>query len=209
MKKFLSMLLIAAMMLCLLAGCGSNDPKALPGTWYATMDIAEHLNPILENMLGTNIYKVKDLNVTLVLTLKNDGMYLLEADGVSVSNAFRSMLLQIEETMTTLIEDSIAQEEELLLSAEEYLNMSGTTMEETMDELAAGLEEAGLVEEIVFSTTSQSSWFADEAKLTFGATEFSYKLKGDKLTISGGNGDDPVLLALPKSLEFSKTNPAE
>jgi len=206
MKRILSILILTAMLLCLLAGCGKNDPADIPGTWYAQMDISENVNVLLEAMLGTDMYTVKDMTITMELTLKNDGMYLLEANSRSVSVAFGNMMLQIEETLTSVLESMIA-DEESLLSVEEYLNMSGTTMEQTMDELAFSLEDAGLVEEIVYSTTSQSSWFADESKLTFGATEFSYKLKGDKLTISGGKGDDPVLLALPSSLEFSQTDP--
>ena len=206
MKKIISILLIIAMFVCLLTGCSKNDPKELPNVWYAQVDIADNVNVLLEAMLGTSAYQVKDLNVTLELNLKNDGLYLLEANSRSVSLAFGSMMLQIEEILTQTIEGSMS-DEEVILSAEEYLNMSGTTMEETMEELAIALEEAGLVDEIVFSTTSQSSWFADEQKLTFGATEFSYKLKGDELTISGGNGDDPALLALPSPLTFSKTAP--
>lgn len=206
MKRILSMLLLVSMLVCLLAGCGSSDPKDLPGTWYAQMDISENVNVLLEAMLGTDVYAVKDMTVTMVLTLKNDGMYLLEADTHSVAEAFGDMMLQIEEILKKNIEDSIT-DEDLILSAEEYLNLSGTTMEETMDELAVSLEEAGLVDELLFSTTSQSSWFADASKLTFGATAFSYKLKGDNLTISGGEGDDAVLLALPSPLEFSKTDP--
>ena len=206
MKRILSILLLTAMLLCLVTGCGS-DPKDLPGTWYATMDISETVNFLLETMLGTDNYVVKDLTVTMVLTLKNDGMYLLEADAHSVSEAFGSMMLQIEDTLAQTIEDSIT-DEDMVLSAEEYLNMSGTTMEDAMDELAIALEEAGIVDEVVFSTTSESSWFADKSKLTLGATAFSYKIKGDTLTISNGKGDDAVLLALPSSLEFSKTDPS-
>lgn len=207
MKRILSMLLLTTMLFCLLAGCGSSDPKDLPGTWYATLDISENVNVLLETMLGTDSYAVKDMTVTMVLTLKNDGMYLLEADTRSVAEAFGSMMLQIEESLAKTLEDSIT-DEDMVLSAEEYLNMSGTTMEDTMDELAIALEEAGFVDEVVFSTTSESSWFADESKLTLGATSFSYKIKDDKLTISGGKGDDAVLLALPSSLEFSKTDPS-
>lgn len=207
MKKFLAILLLTAMLLSLLAGCSKSDPKELPGTWYATLDITENINTLLEAMLGTNAYTVKDLNVIMVLTLKNDGLYLLEADARSVSAVFSDMLLQIEELLAVNIEASMV-DEDAALSAEEYLSMSGTTLEEIMEELAVSFEEAGLLDEIVFSTTSQSSWFANESKLTFGATEFSYKIKGDTLTISNGKGDDAVLLALPSSLEFGKTNPS-
>lgn len=206
MKRILSILLLTAMLVCLLSGCGSNDPKALPGSWYAQVDISENVNVLLEAMLGTDMYAVKDMTVTLELTLKNNGMYLLEANTRTVADAFGRMMLQIEETLTKHIEASIA-EEDMVLSAEEYLNMSGTTMEETLEELATSLEEDGLVDEIIFFTTSQSSWFADESKLTFGATAFSYKIKGETLTISGGEGDDAALLALPSPLKFSKTNP--
>lgn len=208
MKRILSILLLIATALCLLAGCSSNDPLYLPGTWYAQVDISENVNTVLENAFGTDMFAVKDMIVTMKLTLNSSGMYLMEVTNHSFSDAYENMMLQIEETLTKVLEDTIA-DEDMMLTVEEYLSMSDTTMEETMDDLSDSLDEYGFDDEIAHFTTSEASWYADETKLTFGATSFSYKLKGEKLTISGGNGDDAALLALPSPVTFSKTNPNE
>ena len=88
MKRVITALL-AALLVLLLAACGSGvETKKLAGTWTCTIDVTDRMNAAAEQALGLSAADgAAKMPLQLVLTVTEDGAYTLRYDSDAVRTA--------------------------------------------------------------------------------------------------------------------------
>ena len=136
MKRVITVLL-AALLVLSLAACGSGvETKKLAGTWTCTIDVTDRMNAAAEQALGLSAADgAAKMPLQLVLTVTEDGAYTLRYDSDAVRTALDAYAAALH---PAAVESVYAAAEEQGLSREEY----DAAMEKagiTMDDMVAGI----------------------------------------------------------------------
>lgn len=111
--------------------------ESLVGTWHATKDISDLLTQMLAETDPTtsDYFTFSDLNLVFTMTLGADGSFTL----VSTADDFADTLLeQMRPGLEKMLEEALA-DANLDMTLEEFLSVSGTSLDALLDELAATL----------------------------------------------------------------------
>ena len=192
MKRVITALL-AALLVLSLAACGSGvETKKLAGTWTCTVDVTDRMNAAAEQALGLSAADgTAKMPLQLVLTLRYD------------SDAVRTALDAYAAALRpTAVESVYAAAEEQGLSREEYdaaMEKAGITMDDMVAAIFAGVDE----EELLSLLTGRSAaltgycraeggqlYLADTAaELAETADCLSYTLSDGTMTWTDAQGE--------------------
>ena len=118
MKRVITALL-AALLVLSLAACGSGvETKKLAGTWTCTIDVTDRMNAAAEQALGLSAADgAAKMPLQLVLTVTEDGAYTLRYDSDAARTALDAYATALH---PAAVESVYAAAEEQGLSREEY-----------------------------------------------------------------------------------------
>lgn len=197
MKRFASLILVLAMVLCLLAGCGNKEADALVGTWKADVDMTE----LISSQMGADVSQYITLDsviFTMVLQFNEDGTFSSELDKASVETALNGVLQNVKDGTIAMLEAEIAGMG-LEMTVEEMLAASGMDLDTLMAEMEAQMNLAGLTDQITAEAAGNGKFDAKDGKLFMSAgLEYLpdpecyevYTLEGNVLTLLEYVGDD-------------------
>ena len=163
----LSALAIAAALL--LTGCGK--PETVVGKWKGTVNLAEVWNQGLQSALsetGMNAdpLKVSSFNLDLIMEFTEDGAYSVAWDKESAKKSLEGLRPTLESGMRRMLEEAI-QKANPDLTLEDYLNNSGMSLEDMVEEIISSANMDELVDELVDSE-ADGTYAAKDGKLFFG-----------------------------------------
>ena len=143
MKRVITALL-AALLVLSLAACGSGvETKKLAGTWTCTIDVTDRMNAAAEQALGLSAADgAAKMPLQLVLTVTEDGAYTLRYDSDAARTALDAYATALH---PAAVESVYAAAEEQGLSREEYdaaMEKAGITMDDMVAAIFAGVDEA-------------------------------------------------------------------
>lgn len=194
MKKVLALVLSAALLVGLLAGCGgkTSDCDRLIGKWSTTQDMTDLFNLGLDESDAGEELQVDKMEIVLVLELKDDDTYTLAVDRDALAETEENMRPQLEEGVIRYLTQMYPG-----MELEEILAQVGMTMDELLDEavpldsLADLYDMAG--QYMVKDGVLYLSDGLDEAPEENDDDSNPYTLDGDQLTLLGaGDRDDLV-----------------
>lgn len=194
MKKVLALVLSAALLVGLLAGCGgkTSDCDRLIGKWSTTQDMTDLFNLGLDESDAGEELQVDKMEIVLVLELKDDDTYTLAVDRDALAETEENMRPQLEEGVIRYLTQMYPG-----MELEEILAQVGMTMDELLDEavpldsLADLYDMAG--QYMVKDGVLYLSDGLDEAPEENDGDSNPYTLDGDQLTLLGaGDRDDLV-----------------
>lgn len=104
------------------------------GSWEITLDMADELNAGMsdEDDELAEYLKIEELNVSMILTFKNDGTYKMYIDEEKVKKSFESVGDDIKEGLNEYVEDLI-RNEGLDYTVDEYMELLGTDIDSLME----------------------------------------------------------------------------
>ena len=199
MKRVITALL-AALLVLSLAACGSGvETKKLAGTWTCTIDVTDRMNAAAEQALGLSADGTAQMPLQLVLTVAEDGAYTLRYDSDDVRTALDAYAAALH---PAAVESVYAAAEEQGLSREEYdaaMEKAGITMDDMVAAIFAGVDE----EELLSLLTGRSAaitgycraesgqlYLADTAaELAETADCLSYTLSDGTMTWTDAQGE--------------------
>ena len=167
MKKLISLALVAAMLCCVLAGCGNKEADALVGTWKADVDVTE----LMAEKMGEDMMEyvvLEKLIFTQVLQLNSDGTFSMTLDKASVETALNSMLQSVKDGTVAMLEAQIA-EYGMDMTVEEMLEASGTDLETVFADLEAQMNIPMLLEQTIDEVAGEGKFDAKDGKLFLSA----------------------------------------
>ena len=195
--KILSLLMAAMLMLSVLSACGSNDSKKLIGTWETKVNADEDINASLDGM--EEYFKFDGFDILMRFTFNDDGTYSAKMDEDAVLDSFASMRQVFIDGAAAYMQDLIL-EEGLPMTLDEVLALSGTTLDEMVDQIMESMAELLIAN--MKDAELAGNWEAKGGRLytsealdeEIDKSEYEiYELDGDKLTIYGSDGDPLVL----------------
>lgn len=187
MKKTIAYLLcltlVLGMMLC---GCGGQD--TIIGTWTGEADLNETLNTSMEQAGLGDYFNFTAFVLEMTVVFNEDGTYSMSVSEDSFTAACQAVAAELSSGMELYLTD-LLEEQGLDMTVEEFLELSGISLEDLTSEL---LTEETLNEGL--STLNISGqYIAEEGKLyTSGDIEEAvdmsycdtYTLDGSTLTIT-------------------------
>lgn len=200
MKKRIAMVLCLMMLLTVcLCGC-SSEKDALIGSWTGSVDVAEVINAgVVEGLAGSDAslaeyLTVEHMYITMTMTFNEDDTYAVTVDETALNESVDGMVAEVLEGMMRYFEDLLASEE-LEMTAEELLALSGISVEDLEAEMRASFSTEDLME----SLSSQGNFKVSEGKLFLSdgldyAVDLEiyelYTVEGSTLTIDKGTATD-------------------
>lgn len=203
-RKSMSLMLCLSLMCALLlacSGCGNKEKDALVGTWETTLDMTDMVNDEMKAGLGSDAAEmmkyltIDDFSIKVSLTFNSDDTYKMSVDEKALEDCVDNVINIFRDGIEKYFEELIAQQgidmtvDEVL----EAMNMG------TLDDL---IEEAFDRDDLMSSVDDMESSGKFEVKggvmyLTDkdGTGMESYKLDGNKLTLTGEGVDDSDLEA--------------
>jgi len=197
MKKVISLVLVAAMLCCVLAGCGNKEADALVGTWKADVDMTE----LMAEKMGADMMEfvtLSDVIFTMVLQFNSDGTFSMTLDAASVEAALNNLLQSVKDGTVAMLEAQIA-EMGLEMTVEEMLAASGTDLDTVLADMEAQMNIPALIEQTISEAASEGKYDAKDGKLFMSAgLEYLpdpacyevYTLEGNVLTLMEYVGTD-------------------
>lgn len=197
MKKLISLVLVAAMLCCVLAGCGNKEADALVGTWKADVDMTE----LMSEKMGADMMEyvtLSDVIFTMVLQFNSDSTFSMTLDEASVETALNGMLQSIKDGTVAMLEDQIV-EYGLEMTVEEMLAASGTDLDTVFADMEAQMNIPALIEQTISEAAGEGKYDAKDGKLFLSAgLEYLpdpacyevYTLEGNVLTLMEYVGTD-------------------
>lgn len=161
MKRAITLALSVLLLMGLLAGCGGD--KALVGKWAMTVDMVDALNAGLNSAGLNDAMRLSAFVVTMNFTFKSDGTYVCQLNADAFQNTMDALKDEMKTGYAKYIEDKSAAQG-TNMTIDEFLAMSGVTIDEALDQFISVDRLAGLADE----------W----------AAEGNYKTKGGKLFLS-------------------------
>jgi len=198
-RKNLSLLLCLCLLSALLlacSGCGNKEKDALVGEWETSVELADMLNGEITSGLGSDqdmmeYIKVESFKLPLVLSFKEDDTYQMAVDEAGMEQSVDLMLEGLKSGLTRYFEDMIA-EEGLEMTVDEVLAATGYTMDQLMEEAFDKDDLMSSMDDMESSGTFKASKGTLVLTDDEGPGTESYKLDGDKLTLTGEGADDDV-----------------
>ena len=198
MKKLISLLLVAAMICCVMAGCGgSKEAQALVGTWKADVDTTE----LMTETMGADMAEfvtLEDVVFTMVFKFNSDGTYSVTLDEASVQVALEGVLQAVKDGTVAMLEAQIA-EYGMDMSVEDMLAASGTDLDTVFAQMEEQMNLPALAAQTIAEASHEGKYDAKEGKLFLSAgldylpdpeCYEVYTLEGNVLTLLEYVGDD-------------------
>ena len=215
MKKYISLILVVSLCLCLFSACGAK--RQLLGTWEYTVDLSEAVQYILtEEQLGEGV-TVSDFTVTAQLRFFKNGDFWLQLDEEQLTAQTDALLTKLEDHLIDTLQVQLG-EQQVSIPIEELLTMSGFNKDVLIQQLRQQFPTQLLTEQLGNRTTLAGCYQLKGDKLLLGPDKDSlrkdcyitYVLKDNTLELSEAVGENIflegnlVLGTLPKT--FTKSN---
>lgn len=162
MKRTISLILIAVLLFCSIAGC-SKESDALIGTWQGEVNYAEYFNQGLQSVAGEGLaeyWAVETFNITLILTFRADGTYSMTVDRDKLNNTIEELKKKLTKGLRNFIEDLIDASESDM-SVDEFMTSLDMDMNAMIEE-AVGPE---IVEALINECTYEGNFTVKDGKL--------------------------------------------
>lgn len=195
MKKFLALILSAALLVGALTACGGKKAASgdgLEGTWRTEFDMADTINERMAASGMGEFLNISDFSITMVMEIRDDGTYAVTLDRDALADSLEGVKGQLKDGMVAYMEQMLKAQDpnadvDAALAAVDLDGMVEQVFnEEFMDQMTAVLKaEARYKAEDGKFYTSGS---LDEAP---GDNYKSYTLDGDTLTLDVGAADVP------------------
>ena len=193
MKRVITALM-AALLVLSLAACGSGvETKKLAGTWTCTIDVTDRMNAAAEQALGLSAADgTAQMPLQLVLTVTEDGAYTLRYDSDAVRTALDAYAAALH---PAAVESVYAAAEEQGFSREEYdaaMEKAGITMDDMVAAIFAGVDEEELLSLLTGYCRAEGGqlYLADTAaELAETADCLSYTLSDGTMTWTDAQGE--------------------
>ncbi len=188
MKRVLSVVVVAVLMLTMLTACGSKIDKAMLGKWVCEMDFGSYLNEGLATEPEVAQYMaVDDFILEIELYLNEDGTYKMTADTTTNMASYEAVKVELAEGMEAYLTAAAAEYE---MTLEEILAASETTIEEMMDETFSVDMYYGIIGEMEsegkFEAADGKLFMSDGLNYDIDKNVYeTYTLNGNTLTITG------------------------
>ena len=210
MKKFISLLLVLSLCLCLLSACG--EKKKLLGTWEYSVNMTEQVGQLLaDEGLGGDL-PFGDFFVTVQLTFSADDRFALTVDQEILSQAFATLSETLEKGLLDTLQQQLA-EAGLSVAIDSLLGLSGLTSDDLTEKLRQAFEEAKLSEKLsqpialegYYKASGDKLLLTDDPDAKLDDIYFPYTLENNTLTLSAQVGvstflgDHPILGTSPMS----------
>lgn len=189
MKRNLT-LLLSAFMLAGLIGC-TNAADPIVGTWVTVIDMTDTMNETIAGQEAASYVKFKDLSVSMNVTFREDGTYLMEEDPDSVSNMVNAYESQINDGMMAYLEHIISDMWNGM-TLDDYLIMVGMTREEALDMISDGVFRSEDVLDDLKTMSVEGNYKTESGRISMSnsldesanlTSSNEYTLEGDSLTI--------------------------
>lgn len=208
MKKTFVTILTAVLLLGLvLSLCGCQKQDSIVGTWEGTLDFSKAFSQGVaegDEAMG-QYFNITGLNLTMRMTFRENGTFIMEIDEESAKAAFKGIEGQLTEGMSAYMESML---EGTGMSLEDALAASGTTLEEMVSMFLSD----EVIEAMVSQMKSEANYKAVRGKLftsenlddAIDESEFQpYSISGGELRLLEGEDteDDPFAGMYPLVLK--------
>jgi len=196
-RKNLSLLLCLSLLSALLlvcSGCGSKDKDALVGEWETTLDLTDMLNEQVKAGLDQDMVEyihIDSFEIPIDLTFNKDDTYEMSVNEASMEKNIDLLLDGLKDDLTKYFEDMIAAEG-LDVTVDEMLGTIGYTMDQLMEESFDKDDLMSSMNEMESSGTYKVGKGTLILTDDEGPGTESYKLEGDKLTLTGEGADEDL-----------------
>jgi len=215
MKKFISLLLVLSLCLCLLSACSAKTK--LLGSWQCDLDLTDQVRQLLEaEELGGDL-PFSDFSVTLRLTFFPDDRFSLTLDQDNLTKAFSKLSEALEEGLMDTLQQQLA-EAGLNVAIDSLLGLSGLATDSLTEKLRQAFGNANLSEKLTESIELEGYYKAsgdkllltDDSEAKLDNIYFPYTLEGNTLTLSAQVGQSTFLGNHPffgtSPITFTRTN---
>lgn len=193
MKKILALTLSVLLVVGLLAGCGGAD-KGIIGKWAMTLDMVDMLNEELSGLGMDETMQLSTFAITMNFDFKSDGTYTCELDTAAFQTTMDTMKDELRVGFTKYIEDMIASQG-VDMTIDEFFEMSGTTLDEALDDAFSAEDMAGMAEELAgegnYETKDGKLFLSDGLDYRVDPeVYYTYTIDGDSMSFLSGVGTD-------------------
>ena len=190
MKKFISILLVLAMVLMLGACGGPSEKDALLGSWKTVLDMTDIFNDSMAAGAGEEMgpyLEVQSFDLVMTLTLNQDDTYSMILDETALESTVQAIRADLQAGIEQYLVDSVAAMG-VEMSIEDILAASGISMEDMMAEIISD----EMIDSLVSDITAEGKFKAKDGKLFLSAgLEYevdervyeTYTLDGTTLTL--------------------------
>lgn len=208
-KSIISLLLLSALLLSLLAGC--SDTGKFVGTWKTTIDFSKVLNKELSSQSDSDMaeyLKMDKLPLEMDMAFNKDGTYKFSFNETSVDKAYDSLKADVRSGLEKYCQHVI-DSKGISMTVDEFLATAGYSMDSLVEESMKSLSKEEFKKEVC--KEAEGNWKVEKGKLytsdSLDDKEYSdsdataYTLKGDTLTLNNDWSD----IGIPdKELVFTK-----
>lgn len=169
-KRNIVSILVAASMMSVLFGCGSNadnsDKEKFVGTWETSIDLTDAVNEEIQNSLDAanadigEYLNINKFELTLLFEFNDDDTYSLYADESSLDNNIEDLKVDFKDGITAYFEGVIA-DQGLGMSVDDVLATSGLSLDDLVDECVSDDMFDGVIDEFA----AEGKWKAENGKL--------------------------------------------
>jgi phage baseplate assembly protein gpV len=148
--------------------------ESLLGSWEGSIDITTYLNEQMATAGLGDYYVFSDMTMSVVMTFTEEGETTLAIDKDSVNDLMDSLLEQMKGGMNTMLQD-LLDSYQIDMTVDEYLQASGTTLDELLEDSMDTAMSDDLFEEL-----EQEGYYSIEDGLLFIADEKDEKMADDE-----------------------------
>ena len=187
--------------------------ESIVGAWTGTVDITDY---VTDTMAATDAsmasyFTFSDLAMDLTMTFTAEGTCSMEFDQESVEALVSKMLEQMRPGLEKLLEETLAAQG-LDMSLEEFLEMSGMSLDDMMAEMTAELSfTEDMLEDLNQSGKYQVKdgclWISEDLDSEIDEDDYQlYTIENGVLTIDLAEGDDDKEVAFLFPLTLTRVN---
>ena len=148
--------------------------ESLLGSWEGSIDITTYLNEQMATAGLGDYFVFSDMTMSVVMTFTEEGETTLAIDKDSVNDLMDSLLEQMKGGMNTMLQD-LLDSYQIDMTVDEYLQASGTTLDELLEDSMDTAMSDDLFEEL-----EQEGYYSIEDGLLFIADEKDEKMADDE-----------------------------
>lgn len=165
-----------------------DDEDSIVGTWVYEVNITDFIESMLEEQ-DIELKKLDDLVLPLVFDFDKDGTMTAEIDERTFKKNYSSFIDSFKDSLLDYLEDTL--KEQAKANGEDYNDYldqfeesTGMTLDEYVDEIAEeGMDYDTLLDDLNMDDLNSDYEIDGDTIIFDGEEEWTYKLKGDKLTL--------------------------